>query len=167
MTSFASQSSAAARVRGIVAVAALSVVALPGASGCLTKSCTAIGCGDNYTVKVTLDFQQPAPAGNYVIKLTTDAGSVTASCPLPSNAVCCGEQSATASFAACPVMQGNQLSRFDITIQDRPTHVTLDVSRDGTAVGSLTFAPHVRTYQPNGKDCPPTCHDVTPVTHTF
>ncbi len=159
--SFRLQSGAATRVRAVVALTALSVIALTGPTGCLINSCTDMGCIDSYTVDLSVTFQQPGPPGQYVLNVMTDKGSAIVTCPIPTSGCCAPSQSSTVVVSACPVMDGAALSRIDVTIEDQPAKVTVQVSRDGTQVGSKTFAPHYYAYELNGKGCG-YCHAVSP-----
>ena len=140
------------RLLAVGALLTVSLVALSGPTGCVTRSCSAVGYADNYDTNVSVTFKQPPPTGQYVIDVTTDSESVTLSCPIPGTAGCCSGLSAT-TVGACPVREAGAFSGFKVTIGEHTSEVTLQVSRDGTLLGSRTFKPRVVTDEPNGKGC--------------
>lgn len=53
-------------------------------------------------------------------------------------------------------------SRFIwVQIRRAEPSIIVDVTRDGSGIGSKTYAPNYETFEPNGPECGPVCHSAS------
>jgi hypothetical protein len=151
----------------LVSLAAAALLALA-PSGCITKSCTEMGCTDSLTVKLSLVGKQPLSPGTYLVDVVTNTESAMLTCLIPSATgvlSCC--EGATATISGCPVGQPPSITVIEVFIAGEPHTVSVKVSREGTLLGLHEFPPTYKTHYPNGPDCPGKCRTVQPESFTF
>lgn len=156
------------------------VVAL--AAGCTTsKTCSLIGCQDQFHAKLT-SAAGSIPVGKQVVEVTADGATVSCmfevvgpmqvkgfefGSPCPQGLSVALFQETTCTEVHTDLATSQQCTpvpdRFyeDVTFTGRPAQLRLRVTVDGAAVVDRTIAPDYKTAQPNGAGCDPVCHQAS------
>jgi len=155
---------------------------LPGAPGCLLpKSCTEIGCSDQFVAAVRR-ADGSFPSGMHRVDVTADGvtlsctftfpataansgGFVDATCP-PGLIVTVGPlQTCTTMTVGNSVVQTcdpvpGQFAEA-IAMPGTPAQIHASQYVDGVAILDASAAPSYQDYAPNGKECGPICHQAS------
>jgi hypothetical protein len=181
----------AARFVKSIAIAVTSMGALAGATNCaLSKTCTDVGCSDGATVNANL------PLGRQALYGATFTACFNATCATAVFGPPLTDGGPTYTFddhfLALTGPLSNQYLRFDddesggtavqfqlnpyllesdggvdiLSVHDGDSYTMKIVGADGSTILDATRTTSYMSYQPNGADCDPTCHeaeiDVTP-----
>lgn len=142
----------------------LGVLVLAGfTSGC-TSVCTSADCEDNLTVRVSIttgESDASSGPGTYAFEVTSDVGTVTATCVYgdpgtPCECVVDGETIGD---------HGDCTATLSVTLSiSNPQSVSVRALKDGVEFASRDATPEYRRFTPNGEGCPPTCTQAQPLT---
>ncbi|WP_433936711.1 hypothetical protein AB3662_18765 [Sorangium cellulosum] len=160
------------------AVALVAVLATSAAAyGCVTLSCTEVGCDDNFSI-ITTTADRTWAAGEYALDLSVDGDEVSCSytwtdTPQPGGGgvfVQCSETvtvSINAAMRCTVTTNGGAISQSctpipgqsvqGITVRGTPARVDVVVRRDGDVIGERSFTPRYQVSYPNGEACGPEC----------
>ena len=120
-------------------------------------SCTEIGCIDGLTVNF-----EPAlmGKGTYTFDVTVDgtAYSCDATIPLEGSSTVCGKGNVVSIFLSGTELDPSQQSLPGLHVEGTPKSVQIQVHRDKALAADADLSPTYQEVQPNGPDCPPTCH---------
>ena len=120
-------------------------------------ACTEIGCIDGLTVNF-----QPAlmGKGTYTFDVTVDgtAYSCDAAIPLAGSSTVCGTGGVVSIFLSGTELDPSEQSLPGLHVEGTPKSVKIHVERDRDPVADADLSPTYQELQPNGPDCPPTCH---------
>jgi hypothetical protein len=131
-------------------------------AGCALESdaCTDIGCGAALTVDFIGDEWE---AGSYAIVVTADGVTTTCAATLPFGSCETGwtcdrtESGFWLLTSGCALSaEQHALAGIEWTTAG-PRSVTIELSRDGSSLGTVSGTLSYRSSQPNGADCEPTC----------
>jgi hypothetical protein len=167
------------RLGGVIAALAVAVAS----DACFEYACTLVACSDGLTVTLQSTDGSWKP-GIYTFDLTIN--HTTARCTItvnlappevnpggqgqcPSGITLTMSQESTCvshtktnpdgttEFGSeCAPIPGHFTQTLEIS--GTPSHVSLQISRDGQVLTNLELSPQYQTYQPNGPRCDPTCH---------
>ena len=150
-----------------------------GGTGCSTKSCTLIGCVDNFTASVKRT-DGSFPVGAHRIEITADGltqmctfafaesspgiGWVTPACPgfnvTVRNAETCTETHTGNSVSyRCDPIAGQFVETIELTGTPAQVHVWQYV--DDAAILDAAAAPTYADTRPNGPECEPVCRQAS------
>ncbi len=121
------------------------------------RACTEIGCGASVHINVQkASGWQP---GAYTVTTTVDGTAHTCtvnfplSCDAPSS---CASDVVLVSQNGCALPAAEQsLGGIDLTVP--ASSVSIEISHDGTPLGSGKFSPTYEELRPNGAGCDPVC----------
>jgi hypothetical protein len=129
------------------------------------QGCTEIGCTDG--LQVTLAPSEGWPAGHYVFSVEADGAMQTCDGDLPlmpcSNGLtlhCQGPSLASIGESGCALAPSAH-GFASIDFQGMPAHVLIRIDHDSMPIANQDLTPTYVTSQPNGPDCPPTCHSAS------
>jgi len=110
---------------------------------------------------VHIDFQKKSPwaAGTYTVAATLDGEqhSCEVVLPLSCDAPTCADQAIMVGRDGCALAPENHaVSGLDINAGS-PASIKVEISRDGSPLGSGVFTPTYETVRPNGPGCEPEC----------
>ena len=120
-------------------------------------ACTEIGCIDGLTV----DFAPPLMGkGTYTFDVTVDgtAYSCDATIPLEGSSTVCGTGGVVSIFLSGTELDPSKQQLPGLHVEGTPKSVQIQVHRDKALVADADLSPKYQEVQPNGPDCPPTCH---------
>jgi hypothetical protein len=153
---------------GLMALVLLSL------AGC-TKTCTEIGCFDQFFVRVANEDGSYTP-GTHVLEVTADGVLLSCTFPLPPDTVggggiaspvcspgldvfagplanCTTSSNATTVSQTCTPIEGT--IQEQITVNGTPATVRLRQTVDGSVVFDRTITPTYKSSRPNGPGCEP------------
>lgn len=120
-------------------------------------ACTEIGCIDGLSVTF-----EPALAGKgtYTFDVTVDgtAYSCDATIPLEGSSTVCGTGGVVSIYLSGSELDPSDQSLPGLHVEGTPKSVRIQVHRDKALVADADLSPKYQEVQPNGPDCPPTCH---------
>jgi len=120
-------------------------------------ACTEMGCIDGLTVSF-----EPAlmGKGTYTFDVTVDgtAYSCDAAIPLEGSSTVCGTGGVVSIFLSGTELDPSEQSLPGLHVEGTPKSVQIQVHRDKALVADADLSPKYQEVQPNGPDCPPTCH---------
>ena len=119
--------------------------------------CTEMGCIDGLSVT----FDPPLMGkGTYTFDVTVDgaAYSCDATIPLEGSSTVCGTGGVVSIFLSGTELDPSQQSLPGLHVEGTPKSVQIQVHRDKALVADADLSPKYQELQPNGPDCPPTCH---------
>ena len=122
-----------------------------------SDACTEMGCIDGLTVNF-------APAlmgkGTYTFDVTVDgtAYACDATIPLEGSSTVCGTGGVVSIFLSGTELDPSKQSLPGVHVEGAPKSVQIQVHRDKALVADADLSPKYQEVQPNGPDCPPTCH---------
>jgi hypothetical protein len=122
--------------------------------------CTEIGCIDGLSVNFT-----PALTGKgtYTFDVTVDgtAYSCDATIPLAGSSTVCGKDNVVSIYLSGTELDPSEQSLPGMHVEGTPKSVQIQVHRDKTLVADADLSPKYQETQPNGPNCPPTCHSAS------
>jgi hypothetical protein len=140
------------------------------------RSCTLIGCSDQTAVTLHTASGTWAP-GMYSVEVTagalTNACTFTVTAPMSDPAqISCSTTAIAMSFepfSGCTSYDdaGGSIDTCQgvpadfhllVAVPGTSPQITIAVTRDGQPGGGGILAPQYHAVEPNGADCPPTCH---------
>lgn len=135
----------------------VAVLASLSLTGCLSGACTAIGCVDQVTYQLdSAAASQLAVDQPVQVKACVGGQCVTETLTLTQGNDVAASQSLT-YFPSTRTLEYRPAS-----IGAEPQRVTLELTRNGTVVASLTKDPvSFSSFQPNGPLCAPTCRQAS------
>jgi hypothetical protein len=122
-----------------------------------SDACTEIGCIEGLSVS----FDPPLMGkGTYTFDVTVDGTlhSCAATIPLEGSSTVCGTGNVVSIFLSGTELDPSQQSLPGLHVEGTPKSVQIQVHRDKSVVADADLSPEYQIVQPNGPDCPPTCH---------